>query len=577
MSVTNESNKISYTSSGGTSYAVPFYFQDDTHIKLYIDDVAKTISTHYTVSGEGNPSGGTLTILSAPAVGANITITREVPLKQENTFNEGGPFLAATMESMFDRLTHIGQQLNEKVSRAALIPVSSTLNPALPSGLAAGETIIINPAGTGFTRGPTAAQVSSAQTDALASAASATASAASASASAASATAAATSASVAQTAANSQLWRDVVFLTVANSPYTITSSHRSKMFSVDASGGAVTINLPLISGLDLTTAFTVGIKKSDSSGNNVIVNRSGTDTIDGFTSASLGSASSGLVLIPDIDPSPDRWTSAQFGASAGNMTVDSFSGTGAQVNFTLSVDPGSENNTSVYIHGVYQDKGTYSLSGTTLTFDAAPVAGTNNIQVISGTSLPVGTPSDGSITNPKLGTGCVTNANVSSTAAIAMSKTNFGVAYVKDVQANNTGGGTSTSAAYVQRRLSLVEDPSSIGVTLNSNQFTLPTGTYEIFALANAYYSDGHRAKLYNVSDSVDAILGSNGFSFTGLNDSMSASTTPSFVVGTITITGSKTFEVRHRVQTGRVDGFGVANNFSESEVYLVVKITRIK
>jgi hypothetical protein len=70
----------------------------------------------------------------------------------------------------------------------------------------------------------------------------------------------------------------------------------------------------------------------------------------------------------------------------GNMTVDTFSGTGAQVNFTLSVDPGSENNTEVFIEGVYQQKSTYTVVGTTLTFSVAPPTGTNTIEVVSGTT-----------------------------------------------------------------------------------------------------------------------------------------------------------------------------------------------
>jgi len=52
--------------------------------------------------------------------------------------------------------------------------------------------------------------------------------------------------------------------------------------------------------------------------------------------------------------------------------VDNFTGTGSQVNFTLTAAPVDENNTQVYVNGVYQQKNTYSLSGTTLTFSTAP-------------------------------------------------------------------------------------------------------------------------------------------------------------------------------------------------------------
>ena len=52
-----------------------------------------------------------------------------------------------------------------------------------------------------------------------------------------------------------------------------------------------------------------------------------------------------------------------------------FTGDGSTVAFTLSQDPKSENNTQIYINGVYQQKTDYTVSGTTLTFDTAPVSG----------------------------------------------------------------------------------------------------------------------------------------------------------------------------------------------------------
>ena len=52
-----------------------------------------------------------------------------------------------------------------------------------------------------------------------------------------------------------------------------------------------------------------------------------------------------------------------------------FTGDGSTVAFTLTQDPKSENNTQIYINGVYQQKTDYTVSGTTLTFDTAPETG----------------------------------------------------------------------------------------------------------------------------------------------------------------------------------------------------------
>lgn len=60
--------------------------------------------------------------------------------------------------------------------------------------------------------------------------------------------------------------------------------------------------------------------------------------------------------------------------------IANFTGTGAQVNFSLLSNPASENSTQVYINGVYQQKNTYSVSGSTITFSEAPPV-TSTIEV----------------------------------------------------------------------------------------------------------------------------------------------------------------------------------------------------
>jgi hypothetical protein len=65
------------------------------------------------------------------------------------------------------------------------------------------------------------------------------------------------------------------------------------------------------------------------------------------------------------------------------LTPQNFSGNNSTVAFTLSVTPTSENFTWVFVSGVYQQKNTYTVSGTTLTFSSAPPLGTNNIEVIT--------------------------------------------------------------------------------------------------------------------------------------------------------------------------------------------------
>jgi hypothetical protein len=68
-------------------------------------------------------------------------------------------------------------------------------------------------------------------------------------------------------------------------------------------------------------------------------------------------------------------------AAAGAALLANFVGTGSQVTFTLPSAPISENATNVFINGVYQQKNTYSVSTTTLTFSEAPPL-TSTIEVM---------------------------------------------------------------------------------------------------------------------------------------------------------------------------------------------------
>jgi len=60
------------------------------------------------------------------------------------------------------------------------------------------------------------------------------------------------------------------------------------------------------------------------------------------------------------------------GIGAASYQIQNFTGTGSQTVFTLSAISFGEDFTFVYINGVYQNKNTYTVNGTTLTFSEAP-------------------------------------------------------------------------------------------------------------------------------------------------------------------------------------------------------------
>ena len=103
------------------------------------------------------------------------------------------------------------------------------------------------------------------------------------------------------------------------------------------------------------------------------------------------------------------------GSGATNVSLNEFSGDGSTTAFTLSADPSTENNTQVYIDGVYQEKGTYAVSGTTLTFSTAPPNGTS-IEVMAFTASSIGVPTDDTVSTAKIVNDAVTQAKIADDA-----------------------------------------------------------------------------------------------------------------------------------------------------------------
>ena len=147
----------------------------------------------------------------------------------------------------------------------------------------------------------------------------------------------------------------------------------------------------------------------------------GTTTATGSSTGNMSISSAGITLstingltFPTSDGSANQIlkTDGSGALSFVNPTVTAIaveneSGNGSTTAFTLSADPGSENNTQVYIDGVYQFKNTYTVSGTTLTFDTAPANGAS-IEIIAITAGSVNVPTDDSVSTAKIQNNAVT-------------------------------------------------------------------------------------------------------------------------------------------------------------------------
>ena len=116
--------------------------------------------------------------------------------------------------------------------------------------------------------------------------------------------------------------------------------------------------------------------------------------------------------------------SSSSGSGGGSAT---FNGTATR--FTLSNPPLTAQQLLVSINGVVQkpNSGTspsegFAISGADIIFASAPVASSPYFIVTIGSSVNIGTPSDGTVTSAKIVDGSIVNADISSSAAIALSK-----------------------------------------------------------------------------------------------------------------------------------------------------------
>jgi len=165
--------------------------------------------------------------------------------------------------------------------------------------------------------------------------------------------------------------------------------------------------------------------------------------------------------------------------------TDTFSGTGAQTAFTpLTRAPAGTASIAVFISGVYQPPGNYTLNGVTLTFGSAPASGTNNIVVLHlGNGSAVQVPSDGSVTLLKLSNDTYSYINSAFTAAntggSAASYANSGFAV-----ANSAA--SYANAAFISANLS-----NGIDTTQNTNITNVGTYANSAFAKANNATSNG--------------------------------------------------------------------------------------
>ena len=126
MTVSSTTTKVSYTGNNSTTvFAYTFKVFTESEVSVYVDNVKKTLTTHYTLSGIGATNGGNVTFTggNTPASSTKVVLLRNLARTQLTDYVENDTFPAETHEAALDKLTFILQEidntLNEDIFRFA--------------------------------------------------------------------------------------------------------------------------------------------------------------------------------------------------------------------------------------------------------------------------------------------------------------------------------------------------------------------------------------------------------------------------------------------------------------------------
>lgn len=117
---------------GATVVNLTFFFENNTDLRVYKNDVLQT--TGFTIDGAGRDAPlGTVTFTTALDNGDRVAVIRIVPVTQLSDYELSGRFPSEVTEDALDKLTFIDQQQDEEISRCFKTSESSTITDVIIS------------------------------------------------------------------------------------------------------------------------------------------------------------------------------------------------------------------------------------------------------------------------------------------------------------------------------------------------------------------------------------------------------------------------------------------------------------
>jgi hypothetical protein len=154
---------------------------------------------------------------------------------------------------------------------------------------------------------------------------------------------------------------------------------------------------------------------------------------------------------------------------------------------------------------------------------------------------------------------------------------NLPVVHVRNVLTSGSANseGALTAGAWNTRNLGTVVTNTLTGASLGANQITLPAGTYKLQVVSGSMISTGSgatvKSRIYNVTDSVELVVGSTFGSGSAPSALISAP-----LIGQFTIAGIKVIRLDTWLKAGgSIGDMGAAAAAGDVEVYMDVYIEK--
>tara|TARA_Y100000401_G_scaffold1874_1_gene1381 strand:+ start:135 stop:653 length:519 start_codon:yes stop_codon:yes gene_type:complete len=143
-------------------------------------------------------------------------------------------------------------------------------------------------------------------------------------------------------------------------------------------------------------------------------------------------------------------------------------------------------------------------------------------------------------------------------------------ALLQDQKSQGTyGGQPPNQTAYNERDLNTEVFDTGNFVSLSSNDFTLIAGTYFIHAMVTAHRTNQTKCLIFNVTDGTTLAYSQTAYCSDGSYGNQAIN-----MMARTTITASKAFDIRMRVNEAASNGYGFAAGH-DTEIYTQVFITK--